>query len=173
MKSGIKTCLYTALLFVLVLSSGCDKELPFPDESYSGLNNMACFVNGREWVAQTYKKSDKFRLLVGYDNRFPELGFSLIGNNHRKDRDQSILMESAPMDTFHFDNFPKRVPILNGVYEDFESGETFVTQSEGPFIEFVRFDTTLRIVAGRFGFEASDESGNTVLVTEGIFDVTY
>lgn len=162
----------TALLFSFLIS-GCDKEVPYPEETYSGLNNFACHVNGRQWVAQTYRKSDKWRLLVGYDNAYPELGFSVIANNHRKDREQSLLFEVAPLDTFPFDEFPRRVPILNGVYEDYQTNEVFSTQSEGFFVEFVRFDTTLRIVSGRFEFEASDEAGGSVLITDGIFDVNY
>ena len=163
---------FTAVLFSLFIS-GCDKEVPFPDESYSGLNNFACHINGREWVAQTYRKSDKWRLLVGYDNAFPELGFSVIANNHRKDREQSLLFESAPLDTFAFGELPKQVPMLNGVYEDYATEQVYSTQSEGFFVEFTRFDTTLRIISGRFEFEATDESGGSVLITDGIFDVTY
>lgn len=162
----------TAVLFT-VLVSGCDKEVPFPDESYTGLNNFACYVNGREWVAQTYRKSNKWRLLVGYDNAFPELGFSVIANNHRKDRDQSLLIESAPSDTLDLDSFPRNVPILNAVYTDLLTDEVFSTQSDGFNIEFVRLDTNLRIISGRFEFEATDEAGGSVLVTDGIFDVTY
>ena len=162
----------TALLFSFLIS-GCDPEITYPDESYTGLNNFACYINGREWVAQNYRKSNKFRLLVGYDNAYPQLGLSIIANNHRKDRDQSLLFESAPLDTFPFDSFPRRVPILNGVYDDYLTDEQYATQTEGFFVEFTRFDTTLRIISGRFEFEASDEAGGSILVTDGIFDVTY
>ena len=176
------------LSIITLLFIGCDDMEPstdhldclnpiYPNMTTSGVNKLACKVNGQPWVSCTPIFSDFDQLGIAFDpiNNY----FGLDSWWITKDR---TIDEKIGFSTFLSDsmlgNFKIKDIINTSNYLIVNKGfrRYYIDTSQHNNLSIRYFDQDKKIIAGTFEFIAiSSEGGysDTVKITEGIFDGKY
>lgn len=179
-----------SLLFVFALSS-CETEGvdALPKATQQGLNKMGCLLDGKAWLPYTdpVQQGGNQSPVVAYWRVHDQgrISLTLFFNRDRQPKlvDSSVsffirdIMGPATLAL----NRPAN-PQLTSANPDYG---TYSNHDETPDLDYLtgptatgqltitRFDTTARVVSGTFAFtgRADDNSGRTVQVSEGRFDM--
>ncbi len=160
---------------VIFLSAGCKK---LPRETHRGRNKMACYVNGEKWVAK--------------DKIFNSSGLSTIGSGVSNGSNPSAILYGSG-NSFNISGGSKKENqggiIINlitfsgvGEYELKMRGNSesnakynyfdYYTDSIHTGMINIKYFTD-KVLAGTFSFEAINQIGDIIKVTDGRFDIEY
>lgn len=172
----------------MVLNS-CSKE-KLPEATQTGANTFGCKINGKTWIPNG--THDLFVSIPAlYSSFFQHNGIRWLNISARKDPslinneddsyDDLSLTVALPVSTN--DTIINKNCYACNLYCPYSSmrlqiqglfnGACYATDSLHPgLIHFSKIDTLNRIFSGDFEFSAFDKNtGNTISVTEGRFDV--
>ncbi|WKS95541.1 DUF6252 family protein [Riemerella columbina] len=177
--------LFLALLVGLSLTTCREKEPDpniLPPATQSGANTAGCLVNGKVWVAS--KKSSTRGFYVGatgaeiYSDGTFKIGveFKNVSNkSYIKMGIKKIKLELNKEYTIPI-NSPLGENIGGAFYVQHSViGPAYYTKSPDYTgkIKITRLDIPNEIISGTFEFDAVDEDGNVVHITEGRFDKKF
>jgi hypothetical protein len=168
-----KSFRFIAILLILTACEGCEEPKPktelekLPPATQVGKNTFGCLVNGKAWVTRTsidaaaFYQDGIFSLGADIDIPSQSIGLSV------RELGQYILAEQV----YDLSNIPhaaalfiiRKTPICFYDEENTITGVLHVT----------KFDPSNRIIAGRFEFVTIASNCDTIVVTDGRFDLTY
>ena len=162
------------LLSLLILFSNCDDDLPEPTKN--GANTFGCLVNGDSWVATVDGFTESATDALFYLNTDGSAYLTLTGIlDDDNDIRQTIRVR------FRAENFA-----INTKYrlddevkfrdDNRESSCSFITIDTAMHNEVVikHIDEENRTISGTFEYTCrEDECDETVVISEGRFDVQY
>lgn len=162
--------IYLSLGFILITGLKCKKENlnALPPATMSGENTMGGYIDGKLFVSRrldllsqdpggTYNPSIPLLGFSGgssFDPDGPTFGFS-IKENLKKGK---IIFSQGGVNT--------GLLTIRG-----SNGTLIYYYLNSGYLEFTRFDTNERVFSGNFDVTYKSESGNTIHVTDGRFDL--
>lgn len=164
MKRNKFLLLFTAFALLLFTNMNCKKNATepkvetLPAETQTGARTFGCLVDGKVWVPKSNFPYSSLSTTVQYDilnltaSRTSEhIIFGVYNLNSIGKYDLTL-------------GYNKAQYIINDLIYQCSSGN----------IEILEFDKTNKIISGRFNFIGKDnDTGKTVTVTNGRFDVTF
>jgi hypothetical protein len=166
----IPFAIYLGLGFILLTSLQCKKENlnVLPPATTTGENTMGGYIDGKLFVS---RRTDLLSQdpSVTYTPAIPELGFG----------GRSILVVDGPILGFLITQNLRigRINLENGGFDyglltlRSVSGNLVRYYTESGYIEFTKFDINSKIFSGNFDAIFKSESGQTIHITEGRFDL--
>jgi hypothetical protein len=176
-----------AYILMLAFSSckSCKKEVrpdPLPPETQTGANTFGCLIDGQPWIPNGGGGFSGIPPISGGFYLDNKTVFLLTSMKDGRRLDIYVKNVNAPgtynlnFDTFTIPSptggFPEnyglyRVRNQVGVYTNYMT----TTQYTGKVV-FTKLDTTAKLLAGTFEFDAVDKTtGNVVKITNGRFDI--
>ena len=160
--------LYLLICIVLTTSLKCKKENlnTLPAATMSGENTIGAYIDGKLFVSRRTDLLSENPKATYYES-VPKLLIYATSTNIVDGPYLSItLKESLNQPNLNFVNGGENVVILN-----MGGGNTDRFQSESGDIKFTRFDINAKIFSGTFDIIFKNETGKTVRITEGRFDL--
>jgi hypothetical protein len=179
--------LYFALLATVLLGAQCKKpkgEYPIdllPPETQTGANTFGCLVNGKAFVPRGPSLSPilfcYYQYIVDNSSNGYYLGLAAKDNKNPEDvisvgiyTDSLALSEGTHLlgDNKKGNYFGKFVQVNS------QGSKILYTSSRLPgSIVITKYDPVKHILSGRFSFTVIADSGDSIRVTDGRFDVRY
>ena len=171
---------YSFIILLSFLNIQCKKSAPppviLPPVTQEGKNTFGCKVNGEVW--RPYATCHIF-----YGRQCMELGFEVFTVDTLHKLPISFYLGSKNnTDTSAFEiytrgsNIVLTGNIIDSVVPTFWKGPQFYTympvQTPG-VINVTKLDTVNNIMAGTFSFTLYDSNNDSVVVTDGRFDLTF
>jgi hypothetical protein len=152
-----------------------------PAATQTGANTFGCLVNGQAFVPKNRNILEGPDLQCNYIYTDGGYGLTVAGGNKNSDGTLTgviVSTDSLPVrqgQTLIFKTFaPGDADASYTLYYPSGSENQYVTNSavSGQMI-ITKLDTIKQIVSGTFYFDAVNESGSTVKITNGRFDMHY
>lgn len=164
----IPFAVYLGLGFILLTGLKCKKENlnVLPLATMSGENTMGAYIDGKLFVS---RRTDLLSQDPGvtYTPAIPELGF---GGRSTINPDGITfgfsIKENLNIGKLTFSSGGKNTGLLK-----LGGGDTNLFYPESGYLDFTRFDITAKIFSGTFDVFFKSESGSTIHVTDGRFDL--
>jgi hypothetical protein len=171
------------LVMLLLIHTHCKKSSPppniLPPVTQEGKNTFGCRVNGEVWIPY-------FSCTVR-TGTCKELGFGVYHNDtiSKLPIYFTLTVRRTIGDTLYssFDMYTDGTRITNtgnvidSVFLIYTKGTkhftNFPPNRRSGFLNLSKLDTVNHIMAGAFSFRLYDTGGDSVLVTDGRFDLTY
>ena len=166
------------LLSMSLLLMTCKREEPLPLSTQSGQNTFGCLIDGKSYIPDGGRGFMPAKPVNG--------GFLVIYNpvrlgvyirTYAKDKQRIELYLNDYRLGQHLLNSSTRImpasldPGDYGLYES-SGGDAYVTSSKYTgLVTITEADTVSGIVAGNFSFKAANANGQTVVISQGRFDV--
>lgn len=178
-KISSQSC-YGFLFLLLVSNTHCKKSPPppniLPPVTQEGKNTFGCKVNGEVW--RPYATCHIF-----YGRQCMELGFEVypLDTLHKLPFSFGLGTENNT-DTSSFEmhtrgsNITLTGNIIDSIILTFWKGPQFYTYMPGHtpgVINVTKLDTVNNIMAGTFSFTLYDSNNDSVVVSDGRFDLTF
>jgi hypothetical protein len=174
--------LFAAILSCSLLFHSCTKTPDEPDPDTTpkpctnclppitteGKNTFGCKVNGKIWLPKGGKGIPGTRLSYFDSN------LAIIADNYSTDRYLNINIEPI-YDTGYYDFTITNLSSSRGVYQNGDFTLFFISKPiTTGYLHLTRFEpTSTGIVSGTFAFDAYNDKGDTVNITEGRFDLHF
>ena len=166
----IHFAIYLGLGFIMLTSLKCKKENlnVLPPATMSGENTMGAYIDGKLFVS---RRTDLLSQDPGvtYTPAIHELGFG----------GRSILVDDGPILGFLITQ-NLRIGRINLEKDGLDNGLLTIRSvsgnlvryyTESGYLEFTRFDINSKVFSGTFDAIFKSESGQTIHVTDGRFDL--
>jgi hypothetical protein len=172
------------VIFTFCAGGNCRKSSSptnvLPPETHQGLNTMGCLVNGSLFIPQIplldpgneyYAAYRNLDLILNYEDK-PECSITAIGI----ELDSVQLTQGVTYSlTVQPDSNRQNLHVQWATYSAFPCGALFhlysTTAQVTGQVTIDYYDSAKAIVAGKFSFDAIDNSNDTVHITEGRFDM--
>jgi hypothetical protein len=142
-----------ALLILAACLAGCSETPQLTEPTSEGKNTMSCRIDGAVWEARSY-----FPYQVTHADWAPGGTLRISGIDYYSDRAIELQIDTPVVVGTR--------SIRSAVYNRFQCGEC-------GRIDITTFDTARKVIAGTFEFQAQNDSGQTVKITEGRFDLGF
>lgn len=174
------------LLLILILSSSCDedgglitKKERLPPVTDTGADTVGCLIDGRVFLPHQSGISPSvncFYQIEGGEHYFV-MNFADL-RNAKSERVVLMLrkVEVREGEVYKLNTAFSTAPELTGalgVYSSAESRLFSTSQTITGELKITRLDTAESIIAGTFWFDAVNDEGVKVQITEGRFDWNY
>lgn len=160
-----------ATSFALLMSKSCKLKAPEPELpplTHEGKNVLGCKINGKVWVLDKGKATWNHPYGVGF-GLFNDSTLHIFANdeyeislNHKYNRITGLYEPTS--------KYPYQNRVVYYTNPPFKGSQEHYTDSAHTGWINVSFYTGT-IVAGTFAFDAVNDSGNVVHITEGRFDI--
>ena len=183
--AGWRLCLYVMLVMFASCKS-CKKEINLlPDETQTGANTFGCLVDGKAWIPTGLSTVPATKPVSGgYISALPPIYFNTTNVWLRtyKDDGTSFVLYLRNVDKIgtyplNFDTqsaptnlYPQNCAEL--IRYSNSSSENYITTSVYTgSVEITRADPINLLLSGRFSFTGVSNTGKTINVTDGRFDI--
>ena len=177
--------LYCFLVLTLISETGCVKNVPkniLPPVTQEGKNTFGCRVNGVNWTPYFHcgfmsggcRELGFYVYNVDSVNKLP-LGFRLIVERRNSDNTFSdFSFETYGLSPINqVGNIFDSLSIGYDKNEDhYQPGPAYQSYSSGA-VNITKLDTVNKIMSGTFAFILYNSTGDSVVITDGRFDLTY
>jgi len=185
--------LYPILLFILsfaLLSSSCKKHVIqpvnqlslLPPATQTGANTFGCLVNGQAFVPKNRSILQGPDLQCNYIYTAGGYHLTVAGGNKSSNGNITDIIVGtdslaiAEGETLHFNTFVSGNAQASYTLYSFDNtrGDQYATNNtvSGQLV-ITKLDPTKQIVSGTFYFNAVNNKGDSVKVTDGRFDMPY
>jgi hypothetical protein len=153
-----------------------------PPETQTGAQTFGCLINGKTFKPKGPSLSPILSSYYQHTYYPSESGYvfqvAALDNSHGSNKYSVVLLlDSVRLET-------NKTIVLKKMGHGFSNGTYYVgttgglnvyytNEKTGGSVTFTRFDTVQQIASGTFWFNAVDEKGDTVKITDGRFDVHY
>jgi len=141
------------LLALMACVAGCSDKSQLTEPTAEGKNTMSCRIDGAVWEARPY-----FPYQEAQADWTSEGTLRLFGIDYYSNGAIDLAIDTPVVVGRH--------PIRSASYNHYhceQCGE----------IDITTFDTARRVIAGTFEFQAQNDSGRTVAITDGRFDLEF
>ncbi|UUW08655.1 DUF6252 family protein [Flavobacterium plurextorum] len=174
------------LFLILILFSSCDEDGSIfngkdqlPEMTNTGANTVGCLIDGRVFLP--HQSGINASVNCYYQIEGGEEYFVLNFADHRNEKNEMVIVMLRKIhvkegEIYKLDKTFSTSPELNGalgVYSTADSQLFYTSETITGELKITRLDISKSIIAGTFWFDAVNDKGVKVKITEGRFDWNY
>jgi hypothetical protein len=176
----------TFIIFLgLIMLGSCTKDtvwvpLELPPITTTGENTFGCLLNGEVWLPEMhFNMGGLHRLKASYFNGVVWITAMKKPGSEAPDIKQTIDLNVASQlaDSMALTYPHDGSSVFIGAWANYHDHHThcdYRTDSiNGGFLQFLRFDSTAKVMSGIFEFTVVEPGCDTVFIREGRFDINY
>ncbi len=179
----MKKILFALTIYTCFCFAACEKNKPDTDNPYglpnatqSGKNTLGFLLNGEPWTPKGFNGTGNLSIDLdfGYNNGiFNIVGYRTINSTTEQFTigiSDSLNLITVPHTFTIFSNSVFGVSYTKNPCDYFSKESTTTAQGT---LKITKLDQTNRIISGTFNATLSKNSCETILITDGRFDMKY